>query len=127
VATLTGIAYSTFGGEIAATCGTDAGFLDEFHLAARRAGEVYWPYPLAEAYMKNMSTWSADFQNSGSREASLVRSGLFLREFVTVPWVHLDIAGTAYRRSVAPFAGRGSTGAAHTSLVELAMGGGVRR
>jgi leucyl aminopeptidase len=50
-----------------------------------------------------------------------------LREFVTVPWVHLDIAGTAYRRSVAPFAGRGSTGAAHTSLVELAMGGGIRR
>jgi leucyl aminopeptidase len=127
VATLTGIAYAAYGGEIAATCGTDAGFLDEFHLAARRAGEVYWPYPLAEAYVKNMSTWSADFQNSGSREASLVRSGLFLREFVTVPWVHLDIAGTAYRRSVAPFAGRGSTGAAHTSLVELAMGGGVRR
>jgi leucyl aminopeptidase len=127
VATLTGIAYAAYGGEVAATCGTDAGFLDEFHLAARRAGEVYWPYPLAEAYVKNMSTWSADFQNSGSREASLVRSGLFLREFVTVPWVHLDIAGTAYRRGVAPFAGRGSTGAAHTSLVELAMGGGVRR
>ena len=127
VATLTGIAYAAYGGEVAATCGTDAGFLDEFHLAARRAGEVYWPYPLAEAYVKNMSTWSADFQNSGSREASLVRSGLFLREFVTVPWVHLDIAGTAYRRGVSPFAGRGSTGAAHTSLVELAMGGGVRR
>ena len=127
VATLTGIAYAAFGGEVAATCGTDAAFLDEFHLAARRAGEVYWPYPLAEAYVKNMSTWSADFQNSGTREASLIRSGLFLREFVTVPWVHLDIAGTAYRRSVAPYAGRGSTGAAHTSLVELAMGGGVRR
>lgn len=127
VATLTGIAYSAFGGEVAATCGTDAALLDEFHLAARRAGEVYWPYPLADAYVKNMSTWSADFQNSGSREASLIRSGLFLREFVTVPWVHLDIAGTAYRRSATPFAGRGSTGAAHTSLVELAMGGGVRR
>ena len=112
----------------------DALYLREFDsksggriAAARRAGEVYWPYPLAEAYKKKMSTWSADFQNSGSREASLIRSGLFLREFVTVPWVHLDIAGTAYRRSATPFAGRGSTGAAHTSLVELAMGGGVRR
>ncbi len=127
VSTLTGIVYSAFGGEVAGTCGSDAALLDEFHLAARRAGEVYWPYPLADAYKKNMETWSADLQNSGTREASLIRSGLFLREFTTVPWIHLDIAGTAYRRSVAPFAGRGSTGAAHSSLVELAMGGGRRR
>lgn len=127
VATLTGIAYSAFGGEVAGSCGTNPEFLAETHLAARRAGEVYWPYPLADAYAKNMETWSADMQNSGTREASLIRSGLFLREFTTVPWVHLDIAGTAYRRSNAPWAGRGSTGAAHSTLVELAMGGGVRR
>jgi len=127
VSTLTGIAYSAYGGEVAADCGNDPAMLDEFHLAARKAGEVYWPYPLAEAYRKNMDTWSADFQNSGTREASLIRSGLFLQEFATVPWIHLDIAGTAYRRAVAPHAGRGSTGAAHPSLVEFAMGGGVRR
>ncbi|MGA1647226.1 MAG: leucyl aminopeptidase family protein [Candidatus Limnocylindrus sp.] len=127
VATLTGIVYSAFGGEVAGSCGSDPAFLDEVHLAARRAGEVLWPYPLADAYVKNMDTWSADMQNSGTREASLVRSGLFLREFTSVPWVHLDIAGTAYRRSAAPWAGRGSTGSAHPTLVELAMGGGVRR
>jgi leucyl aminopeptidase len=127
VATLTGIVNSTFGGEVAGSCGTDPNFLDETHLAARRAGEVYWPYPLADAYMKNMDSWAGDFQNSGTREAMLIRSGLFLREFTTVPWVHLDIAGTAYRRANAPWAGRGSTGAAHSTLVELAMGGGVRR
>ncbi len=127
VATLTGIAYSAYGGEVAASCGTDAAFLAEVHLSARRAGEVLWPYPLADAYVKNMDSWSGDFQNSGTREGSLIRSGLFLREFVTVPWVHLDIAGTAYRRSNAPWAGRGSTGSAHPTLVELAMGGGVRR
>lgn len=127
VATLTGIVYSAFGGEVAGSCGSDPAFLDEVHLAARRAGEVLWPYPLADAYVKSMDTWSADMQNSGTREASLVRSGLFLREFTTVPWVHLDIAGTAYRRSSAPWAGRGSTGSAHPTLVELAMGGGVRR
>jgi leucyl aminopeptidase len=127
VSTLTGIAYSAYGGEVAADCSNDAAFLDEFHLAARKAGEVYWPYPLATAYERNMRTWSADFQNSGTREASLIRSGLFLKEFATVPWIHLDIAGTAYRRTTTPFAGPGSTGAAHPSLVELAMGGGVRR
>ena len=41
-----------------------------------------------------MESWYADFQNAGSAEGSLVKSGLFLREFVTKPWVHLDIAGT---------------------------------
>jgi len=127
VATLTGIVNSTFGGEVAGSCGTDPALLAETHLAARRAGEVYWPYPLADAYMKNMDSWAGDFQNSGTREAMLIRSGLFLREFTTVPWVHLDIAGTAYRRANAPWAGRGSTGSAHATLVELAMGGGVRR
>ena len=45
--------------------------------------------------------WTAGTATSrtpGSAEGSLVKSGLFLREFVTVPWVHLDIAGTAYFR-----------------------------
>ena len=42
-----------------------------------------------------MESWYADLQNAGSAEGSLVKSGLFLREFVTKPWVHLDIAGTA--------------------------------
>jgi len=127
VATLTGIVNSAFGGEVAATCSTSPELLDETHLAARRAGEVFWPYPLADAYMKNMDSWAGDFQNSGTREAMLIRSGLFLREFTTVPWVHLDIAGTAYRGVNAPWAGRGSTGSAHPTLVELAMGGGLRR
>ena len=45
-----------------------------------------------------MESWYGDLQNAGSPEGSLVKSGLFLREFVTRPWVHLDIAGTGYYR-----------------------------
>ena len=56
-------------------------------------------------------------------EGSLVKSGLFLREFVTVPWVHLDIAGTGYYRKALPFAPRGATGVSHATLVELALAG----
>ena len=44
----------------------------------------------------DMDSPYADIVNSGSAEGSLVKSALFLREFVTKPWVHLDIAGTAY-------------------------------
>jgi leucyl aminopeptidase len=68
-------------------------------------------------------SWWADLQNSGSSEASLVKSGLFLREFRTKPWVHLDIGGTGYFRKPLPFAARGSNGVTHATLVELALAG----
>ena len=51
------------------------------------------------------------------------RARLFLREFATVPWVHLDIAGTGYYRKALPFGARGATGVAHATLVELALAG----
>ena len=52
-----------------------------------------------------------------------MKSGMFLREFVTKPWVHLDIAGTAYFRKTMPYAARGATGVSHATLVELALAG----
>jgi len=70
-----------------------------------------------------MDSWYGDFQNSSSAEGSLVKSALFLREFATVPWVHLDIAGTGYFRKAAPYAARGATGVSHATLVELALAG----
>jgi leucyl aminopeptidase len=70
-----------------------------------------------------MESWYGDIINSGSGEGGLVKSGLFLREFATVPWVHLDIAGTAYYRKAKPWAARGASGASHATLVELALAG----
>ena len=81
---------------------------------ADRAGERYWQLPLIDDYVPEMDSWYGDLQNSGSPEGSLVKSGLFLREFVTVPWVHLDIAGTAYFRKATPFAPRGRDRASRT-------------
>ena len=79
--------------------------------------------PLIDDYVPDMESWYADLQNAGSAEGSLVKSGLFLREFVTVPWVHFDIAGTGYYRKALPFAARGANGVAHATLVELALAG----
>ena len=91
--------------------------------AADRAGERYWQIPLVDDYVPEMDSWYGDLQNSGPAEGSLVKSGLFLREFVTVPWVHLDIGGTGYFRKATPFAPRGATGVSHATLVELALAG----
>ena len=91
--------------------GTPQDFYDEVMAAAGRAGERYWQLPLVDDYVPEMDSWYGDLQNSGSAEGSLVKSGLFLREFVTKPWVHLDIAGTAYfRKATAVRAAGGDRG-----------------
>ena len=52
---------------------------------------------------------------------SLIKSAVFLSEFVTVPWVHVDIAGTAYLGAEKPYGPKGATGAAVGTLVRLAL------
>ena len=123
VATLTGAVARALGHLVTGAFGTPQDFYDEVMAAGDRAGERYWQLPLIDDYVPEMHSWYGDLQNSGAAEGSLVRSGLFLREFVTVPWVHLDIAGTAYYRKPLPFAPRGSTGVSHATLVELALAG----
>ena len=123
VATLTGAVSRAIGHLVTGAFGEPQGFYDEVMAAAERAGERYWQIPLIDDYLPDLDSWTGDIQNSGSAEASLVKSGLFIREFVTRPWVHLDIAGTAYYRKALPFAPRGSTGVSHATLVELALAG----
>ncbi|HEV7605340.1 MAG TPA: leucyl aminopeptidase [Candidatus Limnocylindrales bacterium] len=123
VATLTGAVARALGHLVTGAFGTPQDFYDTVIAAGDRAGERYWQLPLIEDYVPDMESWYGDLQNSGSAEGSLVKSGLFIREFVTRPWVHLDIAGTAYYRKPLPFAPRGATGVSHATLVELALAG----
>ena len=123
VATLTGAVARALGHLITGAFGTPQDWYDQVVAAGARVGERYWQLPLIDEYVPDMDSWYGDLQNSGSAEGSLVKSGLFLREFVTKPWVHLDIAGTAYYRKALPFAPRGSTGVSHATLVELALAG----
>ncbi len=123
VATLTGAVGRALGHLVTGGFGAPQEWYDEVTAAARRAGERTWQLPMVEEYVADMDSWYADFQNSSSAEGSLVKSALFLREFVTKPWVHLDIAGTGYFRKASPFAARGATGVSHATLVELALAG----
>ena len=104
--------------------GTPQPFVDDLFAAAGRAGERYWQLPLVDEYRADMESWYGDLVNfSRNNEGGLVKSALFISEFVTKPWVHLDIAGTAYFRRTTPYAPRGATGASHATLVELALAG----
>jgi leucyl aminopeptidase len=126
VATLTGAVSRAFGHLITGAFGTPQAWYDEVTAAAEKAAERYWQIPLVDDYVPDMESWYGDLQNSGSAEGSLIKSGLFLREFRTVPWAHLDIGGTGYFRKALPFAARGATGVTHATLVELALAGAKR-
>ena len=123
VATLTGLVSRSLGPLVAGAFGTPQPFVDDVLAAGRRAGERYAQLPLVDDYRPDMDSWYADFTNIGGADGSLVKSALFLKEFVTRPWVHLDIAGTAYFTKGVPFASKGATGASHATLVELALAG----
>jgi leucyl aminopeptidase len=123
VATLTGAVGRAIGNLVTGVFATPDPWWAEVDAAAGRAGERQWRLPLVQDYMADMESWYADFQNTGTADGSLVKSGLFLEQFRTVPWAHLDIAGTAYFRKATPYAPRGATGVSHATLVELALAG----
>ena len=123
VATLTGAVSRALGHLVTGAFANDDGWYGEVEAAAGRAGERYWRIPLIQDLWPEMDSWYGDFINSGTAEGSLVKSGLFLEQFATVPWVHLDIGGTGYFRKAQPFAPRGSNGVTHATLVELALAG----
>jgi leucyl aminopeptidase len=123
VATLTGAVSRAFGNLVTGAFGTPQSWYDEVAAAGGRAAERYWQIPLIDDYVPEMDSWYGDIQNAGSADGSLVKSGLFLREFRTVPWAHLDVGGTGYFRKATPYAARGATGVTHATLVELALAG----
>jgi leucyl aminopeptidase len=122
-ATLTGAVARALGSLVTGGFGAPDDWYDTVAAAATRAGERLWRLPLVEDYWPEMESWYGDMINSGTAEGGLIKSALFLQRFVTVPWVHLDIAGTAYFRKPTPYAPRGATGASHATLVELALAG----
>ena len=109
-ATLTGAVVIALGHHAIGMLGNDEALLAEVRDAGERAGERCWPLPLWEDYRELLKSDVADLKNSGGRAAGTIAGAWFLREFVdTFPWVHLDIAGTAYLESEAASHAKGPT------------------
>ncbi|HEX7119453.1 MAG TPA: leucyl aminopeptidase [Longimicrobiales bacterium] len=110
-ATLTGACVVALGNHAVGLMGNDESLIDEVRAAGERTGERCWPLPLWEPYRRQLDSEYADLKNTGGRPAGTITAGWFLREFVgDVPWVHLDIAGTAYGDAPPPYLRKGSTG-----------------
>ena len=109
-ATLTGAVVVALGHAAIGMMGTDEALANEVREAGEQAGERCWPLPLWDEYRELHKSEIADVKNSGGRAAGTIAGGWFLREFVNeLPWVHLDIAGTAYTENEAPHQAKGPT------------------
>jgi leucyl aminopeptidase len=109
-ATLTGAVVVALGHHAIGIMGNDEALLAEVRDAGERAGERCWPLPLWDEYRDLVKSEIADVKNSGGRSAGSIAGGWFLKEFVEgFPWVHLDIAGTAYTESDSATQGKGPT------------------
>jgi len=123
VATLTGACVIALGNHASGAFGNDPKLLEEVRTAGDRVGERVWPMPLFDEYREQLRSDYADLKNSGGRPAGAITAAAFLREFVgDVPWVHLDVAGTASGDGKLPYQAKGATGVPTRLLVEWVLG-----
>jgi len=122
-ATLTGAVVVALANVNVGVFGSDQAFTDQLLASAKVAGEKMWPFPLDEEYREMIKSGIADIQNVGSgKGGGAIVGAMFIKEFTgDTPWIHLDIAGTAWQDDVKPWAAKGATGVAVRTLVDLAM------
>jgi len=120
-ATLTGACVVALGYVNAGVFANDEKMFDRFQEALDKAGEKMWRLPLDEEYKESIRSNIADIVNSGGRWGGAVTAAMFLKEFAEdTPWLHLDIAGTAWMEDNKPWIAKGPSGIAVRSLVEFA-------
>ncbi len=120
VATLTGAVLVALGTAATGAITNDDSFVAEVIKASKETGEKIWPLPSFPEYQKQIKSDAADLKNSGGRHAGTITAGLFLGHFAKdVPWVHLDIAGTAFLDSARGWEPKGATGVMVRTLARL--------
>ncbi len=119
-ATLTGACVIALGHAASAAVSNDDAFANQFLSVAKSTGERYWQMPLYDDYASAMKSDIADLKNSGGRAAGTLTAAAFLKNFAgDTPWIHLDIAGTAYLDSESAWQAKGPTGTPVRALVSL--------
>ncbi|GGR03139.1 leucyl aminopeptidase family protein [Deinococcus ruber] len=121
IATLTGAKVTALGSDLAALFSNDRALAQAVRAAADSTQEAVWELPLHAPYLESYRSGVAELKNSDMVPAGgSVKAALFLQEFVTGPWAHLDIAGNALKEHEHPFGPAGATGYGAMLLAELA-------
>jgi leucyl aminopeptidase len=122
-ATLTGAVVVALANVNVGVFGSDQAFTDQLLASSKAAGEKMWPLPIDDEYREMIKSGIADIQNVGSgKGGGAITAAMFLKEFTgDTPWIHLDIAGTAWQDDLKPWSAKGATGVGVRTLVDLAM------
>jgi leucyl aminopeptidase len=121
-ATLTGAIVVALGHTSAGVFTNNDQLLDKWMNASRDAGERMWHMPLDDEYREQLKTVYADIQNIGTRWGGACTAAMFLKEFAgDTPWVHVDVAGTAWLDDAKPSMAKGPTGIPIGSFINLAL------
>jgi leucyl aminopeptidase len=122
LATLTGAIIVALGSTYAGLFSNDDDWYRQVEDAGNATGEAGWRLPLHPEYLELTKGQYADLSNaSEQRKAMSSYAAEFLRQFVSdTPWVHIDIAGTAWSTSRS-YIGSGATGFGTRMLIELAQ------
>ena len=123
LSTLTGACIIALGTNVAAVIGRNKKFIEELSNVSETTGEKLWELPLYEEFYEQIKSSVADIKNVGGRPGGAITAAAFLSNFTNgLPWIHIDIAGTAwtqegtYERGYNP---KGATGFGIRTLVKL--------
>lgn len=128
IATLTGAVVIALGHYGAAVLSNNDGLATRIEAAARASGERTWRLPIWDEFPDHLKSDTADLKNIGDANAGggTIAGGAFLREFVEeTPWVHLDIAGTAWWEKDRPHLPKGPSGYGVRLLLDFIEGYGT--
>jgi leucyl aminopeptidase len=122
-ATLTGAIVVALANVNVGVFGSDQAFTDKLLASAKAAGEKMWQMPIDDEYREFIKGSFADIQNIGSgKGGGAITGAMFIKEFAgDTPWIHLDIAGTAWNDDAKPWLAKGPTAVALRTLVHLLM------
>ena len=122
-ATLTGAVLVALGHHTTGIMGTDEELIRKVKASSAKTGEKVWDFPLWDEYCEEVKSKVADVKNLGNeRNAGTIAGGAFLKEFVEndTPWVHFDIAGSAWGEKEKPYGPKtGATGNMIRLVIDL--------
>lgn len=119
IATLTGACMVALGTVASGIMGNNDEKVKEFIKVAEKAGERFWQMPMYEEYGDVLKSDIADTKNTGGRMGGTSAAGIFLSKFIkNTPWIHLDIAGTAFLDKANAEGIKGATAIGVRSLIK---------
>jgi leucyl aminopeptidase len=122
-ATLTGAIVVALANVNVGVFGSDQPFTEKLLASAKATGEKMWQMPIDDDYRDFIKGTVADIQNiSSGKGGGAITGAMFIKEFTgDTPWIHLDIAGTAWNDDAKPWLAKGPTGVALRTLIHLVL------